>query len=322
MDENNPPASAPEEKIEYLKLADIRPSPLNPRQHFDEDELAKLAEDIKAKKRLIQPIRVRRNADGTIEIVVGERRYRACKLLGWETIPCIVCQMDDRAAYLAAYAENAQRVDLTPLENARAFQRMQVQLGMSLRDIAAETKTSHQHVSKRLMLLQLIGPLQTLVERNAIDLSLAEQVAKWNTETQNGFAETTCADLGIDITTLPSLDVSRAHIVKKRVRVTAKKFPASYGPFIDPEEQREAARRHNLKFAAREVADAIELIDGKARNYTDQDRQEMLEHLRGATVTPDIIVNRLQRATEFLSSLAELAKSPKPQSSPETVAAL
>ncbi len=116
--------SAAEKNITMVALADIQPSGFNPRKRFDEAALYELAESIK-RQGVLQPITVR-PVDGTDRygIVFGERRYRASVIAGRDEIPAIVTELSDEEAEEMAITENLQRKDVTPVEEAAAYQRL------------------------------------------------------------------------------------------------------------------------------------------------------------------------------------------------------
>ena len=103
------------EQVLELRTADIRPNPYQPRQAFDSEGLRELAASIR-RHGILQPLTVRPAGDGQWELVAGERRLRAAKLAGLETVPCIRRAADDRESALLALVENLQRRDLHYLE--------------------------------------------------------------------------------------------------------------------------------------------------------------------------------------------------------------
>jgi ParB family chromosome partitioning protein len=116
--------SAAERNITLVSLANIQPSSFNPRKYFSEPALYELAESIK-QQGVLQPITVRPIADtDRYEIVFGERRYRASIIANMEQIPVIVSELTDEAAEETAITENLQREDVTPIEEANAYQRL------------------------------------------------------------------------------------------------------------------------------------------------------------------------------------------------------
>ena len=106
-----------------IPVSTIRPNRYQPRRDFKADELAELEASLKATG-LLQPITVRPIGENSFELIAGERRLRAATQLGWEKIPAVVKEIDDRTALTLALVENLQRADLNPLEEAEGYQRL------------------------------------------------------------------------------------------------------------------------------------------------------------------------------------------------------
>lgn len=148
----------------------------NDRRHFDAAALDELAEGIRSNG-LLAPPTVRPIADGRYEIVAGERRTRAMRdVLGWTSIPCIVRDMDDRAASDAMLVENMARADLDPAEQARAFGKRRRE-GRTLEEIASTAGVSVATVRARLALLELSDVSLHLVSRGGLPIGHAVMMA-------------------------------------------------------------------------------------------------------------------------------------------------
>ena len=154
-----------------LPLGDLRPNPYQPRKHFDEAALKELAHSIE-EQGLLQPIIVRQSTIKGYEIIAGERRFRATKLLGREKIPAIVCEMTDTQMFEMAVLENLQREDLTPLEEAEAYASMMRELDMTQEDVAQRLGKSRSDVANYVRLLDLPEALKAYLE--AGDLSTGQ----------------------------------------------------------------------------------------------------------------------------------------------------
>jgi ParB family chromosome partitioning protein len=143
----------------------LRPSTLQPRRHFGEDELAALAESVRAKG-VMQPLLVRRVADDNeqYEIIAGERRWRAAQLAGCHELPVVVYALSDREALEVALLENVQRQDLTPLEEAEGYRRLIDEFGHTQDELGRSLGKSRSHIANLIRLLNLPGPLRTLLE--------------------------------------------------------------------------------------------------------------------------------------------------------------
>jgi len=147
-------ASSPARDLFRIPVDDVSPNPRQPRTSFDEQALAELAESIRAKG-LLQPIVVRQLAEGKYELIAGERRLRASRLAGLETIPAVIRDVDDAESVQLALIENLQRQDLGPIERASAYQQYLEVFGGSIEDLARNLSESRANVSNYLRLLNL-----------------------------------------------------------------------------------------------------------------------------------------------------------------------
>jgi ParB family chromosome partitioning protein len=167
------------ETIEALPVPRVAGDPRQPRQHFDAGELADLAASID-RDGLQQPIRVRPRDRG-FSVIMGERRLRAVRLLGWETIPAIVVEgMDDATAFVLATAENVARANLNPMDEARALVRMRDEYGMALEEIEARVGLSHGNAAWRMALVDLREDLQHMVARAQLTPTAGYYISKLN----------------------------------------------------------------------------------------------------------------------------------------------
>jgi ParB family transcriptional regulator, chromosome partitioning protein len=153
------------EGVRTVPIEFLRPSALQPRRYFGEDELAGLAESIRAKG-VMQPLLVRRlpDADEQYEIVAGERRWRAAQLAGCHELPVVLYALSDREALELALLENVQRQDLTPLEEADGYRRLIDEFGHTQEELARTLGKSRSHVANLIRLLGLPSPLRTMLE--------------------------------------------------------------------------------------------------------------------------------------------------------------
>ena len=140
-------------QIQDLELDKIVPNRYQPRREFSEDSIKELAETLD-KDGLLQPIVVREDGD-QYEIIAGERRYRAAKSLGWETIPAIVKNMDDDQAASLALIENLQREDLNPIDEAKAYTNLMKLNNLTQTALAKDMGKSQSYVANKLRLLKL-----------------------------------------------------------------------------------------------------------------------------------------------------------------------
>ena len=151
--------------LQDIPISAIRPNPQQPREHFDEESLAALAESIR-EVGVLQPVLVRAGGDG-FELIAGERRWRAARRIGLQTIPAIVRSADDAAMLQQAIVENVQREELNPLEEAAAYQQLIEDFSLTHDDVAARVGKSRTTITNTLRLLQLPPSIQrNLKERN------------------------------------------------------------------------------------------------------------------------------------------------------------
>jgi len=140
-----------------LPIKDIRPNPFQPRQDVDPAALEELVSSIK-QAGLLQPVVVRRangGAAGTYELIAGERRLRACQQLGWERIPAVQREADDRTLLTLALIENLQRDDLSPVDEARGYDRLIAEFSLAQQDVADAVGRDRSTVANALRLLKL-----------------------------------------------------------------------------------------------------------------------------------------------------------------------
>lgn len=149
--------------VQRIRIENIVPNRYQPRHIFLDGELAELAASIK-ESGVLQPIMVRRKGDGMYELIAGERRWRASKEAGLETIPVVVRNCSDQESLLLALVENLQREDLNPMETARAYSRMMNEFGLTQDAIAVKVGRDRSSVANFVRLTHLHPELQELVE--------------------------------------------------------------------------------------------------------------------------------------------------------------
>lgn len=154
-----------------LQLDALRPGRYQPRRDMDADALEALAQSIRTQG-IVQPLVVR-ESDGGYEIVAGERRWRAARLAGLETVPAVVRPMADDAAMAVALIENIQREDLNPLEEAAALRRLIDECGMTHAACAQAVGRSRASVSNLLRLSELAVEAQALLRAGDIQMGHA-----------------------------------------------------------------------------------------------------------------------------------------------------
>lgn len=156
-----------------IAVAEIRPNPYQPRTHFSETELRDLAQSIK-EQGVLQPVLVVRGKEGGYELVSGERRLRAVRQLGWTHIPAVVkaaAGPQEMAEW--AIIENVQRDDLSPLEQARAYNRLMEEFKLSPEAVAQKVGRERATIVNTVRLLKLPAEVQALLEKGELQMGHA-----------------------------------------------------------------------------------------------------------------------------------------------------
>lgn len=159
------------EEITEISLDEIRPNTYQPRKTFDNKSLKELSESIK-ENGVFQPIIIRKSVNG-YEIIAGERRFRASKLAKKKTIPAIIREFDEAQMMEVAVLENLQREDLTPLEEAQAYEMLQKNLGLTQAEVSKRLGKSRPYIANYLRLLTLPQKTKRLLQRGELSMGQA-----------------------------------------------------------------------------------------------------------------------------------------------------
>jgi ParB family chromosome partitioning protein len=155
-----------------IPTSEIRPNPQQPREHFDEEALAGLADSIR-EVGILQPVLVRAAEDGGYELIAGERRWRAARRVGLPSVPAMIRVADDATMLQHAIVENVQREELNPLEEAAAYQQLIEDFSLTHDDVATRVGRSRATISNTLRLLQLPPSIQRSVKDGMIRMGHA-----------------------------------------------------------------------------------------------------------------------------------------------------
>jgi ParB family transcriptional regulator, chromosome partitioning protein len=178
----------PSDRVEKIALAEIVPSPLQPRKEFRTDQLQELVDSIR-EHGIIQPLIVRR-VNGRCELIAGERRWRAATQLGLSEAPVIVRTASDQDVLELALIENLQREDLNPIEEAQAYRRLAQEFALRQEDIANRVGKSRSVVANSLRLLELPREVQSYIAQNRLSVGHAKVLLTLETgEEQLALAE-------------------------------------------------------------------------------------------------------------------------------------
>jgi ParB family chromosome partitioning protein len=158
--------------VDELPVASIEPNRYQPRDYFDEEALSALAESIR-QVGVLQPILVRPSGEDTYELIAGERRWRAARRVGLQTIPALVRHTDDSTALEHALVENLHRDNLNPLEEAAAYQQLIEDFNLTHDEVASRVGRSRASISNTLRLLQLPPAIQRSVQEKKLSMGHA-----------------------------------------------------------------------------------------------------------------------------------------------------
>jgi len=192
----HPDGLPPDDEILHIPVADIKPSPSQPRTAFGEESFQELVQSVR-QNGIIQPIVVRRLGGG-FELIAGERRWRAAKAAGLSTVPAQVRNVDSAKAFELSIIENIQRQDLNPIERAKAYKRL-IETFELTQDLAAQRLgINRSSMANVIRLLELPGEIQDAVSRGTISMghartllslrTAAERLALWRKIEKTGLS--------------------------------------------------------------------------------------------------------------------------------------
>ena len=176
------------DSLQYFPLDLLQPGKYQPRVDMSQDSLDELADSIRAQG-LVQPIVVRPVNDGHYEIIAGERRWRASKIAGLDTVPALVRDVSDRNAIAMALIENIQRENLNPMEEANALHRLREEFSMTHQEAAEAVGRSRAAVSNLLRLRNLNDEVKRLVENCDLEMGHARALLALEGEQQSTAAQ-------------------------------------------------------------------------------------------------------------------------------------
>ena len=216
-------------EVVELPLSELRPNPYQPRKIFDEEALNELAISIK-EHGVFQPIIVKKSIKG-YEIIAGERRYRASKIAGLETIPAIIRDFTDDEMMQISLLENLQRENLTAIEEAKAYKSIIEALGLTQDEFAKKIGKSRSYITNMLGLLKLPASVQDMVLYNKRSMAHARVLSKLEDPKQiEALAEKVVSE-GISVHSLEEL--TQGNEYKKSVKVVKNKTDNSEYKYIE-----------------------------------------------------------------------------------------
>lgn len=225
------------EKIVDVPLSELRPNPYQPRKTFDETAMNELADSIK-QSGVFQPIIVRKSAIKGYEIIAGERRFRASKLAELDTIPAIVRTFTEDEMMQIAVLENLQREDLSPLEEAEAYDMLMTNISLTQDELSKRLGKSRSHVANHLRLLTLPHSVKDLIQEEKLSMGQARTLLGLKEKEKISELAIKVAEEGITVRQLEQLVMSMNGEVPKEAKKgsAGKKMPKS--PYIRESEDR------------------------------------------------------------------------------------
>ena len=162
--------------VRDIELSLIVPNRFQPREHFDETKLKELAESIN-KHGVLSPIIVRESSTDRFEIIAGERRFRAASLNGLKTIPCLIDNAENQTSLEIALIENLQRENLNPIEEAKGFDRLKREFGLTQEEISGVTGKARSTIANSIRILSLPEEVKQMIAEGLIEKGHAKILA-------------------------------------------------------------------------------------------------------------------------------------------------
>ena len=254
----------------YLPISQVESCAGQPRKHFDDAALADLADSIR-EHGIIQPLTVRKLASGYYQIIAGERRWRAARMVGLSEVPAIVIEADDRKAMELALIENLQREDLNPIEEAEGYKTLIETYHMTQEDAAATVGKSRPAVANAMRLLTLDESVREAVKDGRLSAGHARALLPLPAARQREAAETIAAQ-GLSVRQTEALVKRLSNPKEERKPTNDELIAESYG-----------------RLAAQELSDKIgrtcRIVSGKKKGrieldyYGIDDLNDLLEAL-------------------------------------------
>ena len=213
-----------------VAISDIEPNPLQPRREFDDEALAELSASI-AQLGVIQPITLRRRADGRYTIISGERRWRASQMAGLESLPAYIRDVDDENMHTMALVENIQRQDLNAIEIALGMKRLVEECGLTQEAMADRVGKKRSTVSNYMRLLNLPSEVQLALKEGLISMGHAKAIAGME-DAQQLKALKKCIKRGLSVRQAEQLARKVADGGTKRA-TDDEEYPEAYTRLVD-----------------------------------------------------------------------------------------
>lgn len=247
----------PKDEIVNVKLKDLRSNPYQPRKVFDEEALKELSDSIK-EHGVFQPIIVKKSIKG-YEIIAGERRVKASEMAGLEEIPAIIRDFNDTQMMEIALLENLQRENLTAIEEANAYKKLQETLSLTQEELANRLGKSRSHITNMLGLLTLPEDIQEDINNKKISMAHARVLSKLEDEKQQRELENKIIRDGISVRELEEL--SKGPKIKKSNPQNRKQETSEFAYLQD-----ELSERLGTKVVVKKNKIEISFVNGNDLN--------------------------------------------------------
>jgi ParB family chromosome partitioning protein len=259
------------ETVQSVTLAQVAPSPFQPRKHFSENQLTELVESIK-EVGIIQPLIVRKVAD-KFELIAGERRWRAAQRAGLTEVPVIVRSASDREVLELALVENLQRADLNPLEEAEAYALLLNQFKLTQEEVAGRVGKSRAAVANALRLLSLPTEIRAYLENEQLSVGHAKVLLSLNRKDEQLLAAERIIKDNLTVRQAEKLIASLS--TKKPSKSSGKKSKLQGADWADLEKRLQQAVGTRVRLVGTASTGKIEL------QYFSEDDLERLLNLLG-----------------------------------------
>jgi ParB family chromosome partitioning protein len=259
-----------QEKILMLKIEQIKPNPFQPRENFDHQSLEELTQSIR-EKGIIQPILVRRRGDD-YELIAGERRLRAAKLLNIKEIPVLIRDAEDEDSLELSLIENIQRQDLNPIEEARAYQYLIDKFQITQEKLSEVLGKARTSIANTLRLLKLPQEVQEEIKKGRISFAHGRALLEIEDQNQQRRLCQAVISKGLSVRELENL------IKMRRPKISKQKIhPGLREPYIavlEEELQHILATKVRISKRKKRGHIAIEF-------YSQQDLERIVHRIRG-----------------------------------------
>ena len=255
-----------------LPISKVEPRKDQPREHFDPEALDQLTDSIRTHG-LIQPITVRRIDNGYYQIIAGERRWRAARAAGLEEVPVRILEADDRTAMELALVENLQREDLNPIEEAKGYQTLMSEYGLTQEEASVAVGKSRPAVANILRLLTLSAPVLEMVSKGELSAGHGRALLSIEDEKTQLEAAKLVAEKQYSVRQTETLAAKFGKQNQQEQKKETEEISIDYAREVEKELENALGRK-------------VKLTEGKRRGkieieyYGAEDRERLIENLR------------------------------------------